>query len=236
MFKVIPAVDLKNGKVVRLRQGKENEITFEAENPVEIAKNWVKSGAKVLHVIDLDGAFKGRLRHEKIIHEIVKLPVEVQVGGGIRDFKIAERLLNIGVKRVILGTLAVSKVEEVRRFAEEWSGRVMIAIDSRSGRVAVKGWKEVSELKPVELAKLYDDLDVSFLYTNIDVEGLGLGIEREKVEEIVCSVRNPVYVAGGISSVDDVKVIKEAGAAGVVIGYALYSGKLKFKELLKLET
>jgi len=236
MFRIIPAVDLKNGKVVRLRQGREREITFEAENPVEIAKNWVKRGARSLHVIDLDGAFKGKLKHENIIREILKLPVDIQVGGGIRDLKIAERLLNIGAKRVILGTLAALRVNDVRGFAEKWSNRVMIAIDSKAGKIAIRGWKEELKLKPVDLAKLYDDLEVSFLYTNVDVEGLGRGIDTKRIEEVVCKIERPVYVAGGISSVEDVKLIREIGAAGVVIGYALYSGKLKFEDLLKLET
>lgn len=234
MFRVIPAVDLKDGKVVRLRQGKENEITFEAENPVEVAKSWVEKGAKVLHVIDLDGAFQGKMRHEDIIAEIASL-AEVQVGGGIRDFKVAERLLDLGVERVIFGTLAVEKVEEVREFAESWERRVMIAIDSKKGRVAVKGWKETASLTPIQLAEIYDDLRVSFLYTNIDVEGLVSGIEREKIAEVVKALRNPVYIAGGITSVENIRFIKRSGATGVVIGSALYTKKLKFEEAIRVE-
>ncbi len=234
MFRVIPAVDLKDGKVVRLRQGKENEVTFEADNPVEVAKKWVEKGAKVLHVIDLDGAFQGRMRHEDIIAEIASF-AEVQVGGGIRNFKVAERLFDLGVERVIFGTIAVEKVDEVREFAESWERRVMIAIDSKKGRVAVKGWKETASLTPIQLAEIYDDLKVSFLYTNIDVEGLVSGIEREKIAEVVKAVRNPVYVAGGITSIDDVRFVKRAGAAGVVIGSALYTKKLKFEEAIKVE-
>jgi phosphoribosylformimino-5-aminoimidazole carboxamide ribotide isomerase len=235
MFRVIPALDLKDGKVTRLRQGKEDEVTFTAENPVDVAEEWVKKGAKVLHVIDLDGAFQGRLKHEDVIREVLKFPVEVQVGGGLRDFEIAERLLRMGVKRVILGTIATEKIEEVREFAEKWKKRVMIAIDTKKGRVVVKGWKEASNMTPLQLAKLYDDLELSFLYTNVDVEGLVSGIEKEKISEIVRNLRNPVYVAGGVTSVDDVRFIKRVGAAGVVIGSALYTGKLKFEEVLKIE-
>lgn len=234
MFRVIPAVDLKDGKVVRLRQGREEEVTFEAENPVEVAKQWVERGAKVLHVIDLSGAFKGRLRHEDVIREIAKL-VEVQVGGGIRDFGLAERLFKIGVDRVIFGTLAVERVEELREFAQKWEGRVMIAIDSKKGRIAIKGWKETAEFTPVQLAKLYDDLNVSFLYTNIDVEGLVSGIEKDRIAEIVRSLKNPVYVAGGIASIDDIRFAKRVGAAGVVVGSAFYTKKLKFEEAIKVE-
>ncbi|WP_456468634.1 1-(5-phosphoribosyl)-5-[(5-phosphoribosylamino)methylideneamino]imidazole-4-carboxamide isomerase [Archaeoglobus sp.] len=234
MFRVIPAVDLKDGRVVRLRQGKEDEITFEAENPVEVAKQWVERGAKVLHVIDLSGAFQGRLRHEDVIAEIAKL-AEVQVGGGIRDFDVAERLLKLGVDRVIFGTLAVEKPDELRDFAEKWENRVMIAIDSKKGKVAVKGWKETVELTPIQLAKLYDNLKVSFLYTNIDVEGLVSGIEKSRISEVLRELKNPVYVAGGITSVDDIRFVKRAGAAGVVIGSALYTKKLKFEEAIKVE-
>ncbi len=234
MFRVIPAVDLKDGRVVRLRQGKEDEITFEAENPVEVAKQWVERGAKVLHVIDLSGAFQGRLRHEDVIAEIAKL-AEVQVGGGIRDFDVAERLLKLGVDRVIFGTLAVEKPDELRDFAEKWENRVMIAIDSKKGEVAVKGWKETVELTPIQLAKLYDNLKVSFLYTNIDVEGLVSGIEKSRISEVLRELKNPVYVAGGITSVDDIRFVKRAGAAGVVIGSALYTKKLKFEEAIKVE-
>lgn len=234
MFRVIPAVDIKDGKVVKLRQGREEEVIFEAENPVEVAKQWVEKGAKVLHVIDLSGAFRGRLRHEEAIREIAKL-IEVQVGGGIRDFDLAERLFRIGVDRVIFGTLAVEKVKELREFAQKWEGRVMIAIDSKKGRVATRGWKETAEFTPVQLAKLYDDLNVSFLYTNIDVEGLVSGIERNRIEEIVRNLKNPVYVAGGIASVDDIRFTKKVGAAGVVIGSAFYTKKLKFEEAIRVE-
>ncbi len=235
MFRVIPAIDLKDGKVVRLRQGREGEVTFQAENPIEIAKQWIGKGAKILHVIDLDGAFRGRLRHEDVIREIAEMDVEIQVGGGIRSFDIAERLLDVGVDRVIFGTLAVSRMGEVREFARKWRGKVMIAIDSRKDRIAVKGWRELLELSPLDLAKRYDDLEVSFLYTNIDVEGLISGIDRERVSRIVENLQNPVYVAGGITSVDDIRFVKKCGAAGVVIGSAHYSKKLKFEEAVKVE-
>lgn len=233
MFRVIPAVDLKDGKVVRLRQGRENEVTFETENPVEVAKNWVEKGAKVLHVIDLDGAFQGKTTHEDIIAEIASF-IEVQVGGGIRDFRIAERLYELGVERVIFGTLAVKNPNKMREFAESWEKRVMIAIDSKKGKIAIEGWKEMTNLTPIQLAKIYDDLKVSFLYTNIDVEGLVSGIERNSIEIVKC-LKNPVYVAGGIASVEDIRFVKRAGAAGVIIGSALYTKKLKFEEAIKVE-
>ncbi|MEM0202372.1 MAG: 1-(5-phosphoribosyl)-5-[(5-phosphoribosylamino)methylideneamino]imidazole-4-carboxamide isomerase [Archaeoglobaceae archaeon] len=235
MFRVIPAVDLKDGKVVRLRQGKENEIIFSSENPLEVAKSWVEKGAKVLHVIDLDGAFQGKLRHEEIIHDIISLGVEVQVGGGIRSFEIAERLLRLGAKRVIFGTLAIERVEEVKEFAEKWRGRVMIAIDAKKGRVAVKGWKSVTSLTPLEVAKLYEDCEVLFLYTNIDVEGLAKGIEKKSLE-FLRDLKRPFHVAGGISSLEDIEFVKSLGASGAILGSALYMGKIKFEDALRLES
>ncbi|MEM2726949.1 MAG: 1-(5-phosphoribosyl)-5-[(5-phosphoribosylamino)methylideneamino]imidazole-4-carboxamide isomerase [Archaeoglobaceae archaeon] len=234
MFRIVPAVDLKDGKVVRLRQGREEEITFSAEDPLEVAGDWIRRGAKVLHVIDLDGAFQGKLRHEEIIAEIIGFGAEVQVGGGIRSFETAERLLKLGAKRVILGTIAVERVSEVREFAERWKGRVMIAVDVKQGRVAVKGWKERTLLEPLEFVKLYDDLEVSFLYTNIDVEGLVSGIEREKMQ-FLKQISRPFFVAGGISSLDDIAFVRSLGATGVILGSALYTGKIKLEEALKFE-
>jgi phosphoribosylformimino-5-aminoimidazole carboxamide ribotide isomerase len=228
---VIPAVDLKGGKVVRLIQGKRDKVTVELENPLEVAKMWIKKGARVLHVIDLDGAFEGKLFHEDVIIEIANI-VETQVGGGIRSLEIAERLLNAGVERVIFGTLAVKNVKAVKRFAEEYPKRVMVAVDSKKGKVVVEGWVKKTELTPIEVAKLYEDCEVSLLYTNVDVEGLVSGVELEKIREVVEGTSLPVYVAGGISSLDDVRAIKRCGAVGVVIGSALYTGKVKLEELL----
>ncbi len=234
MFRVIPAVDIKNGKVVRLRQGRENEITFEAENPVRVAKNWIEKGAKVLHVIDLDGAFQGKLRHEREIREIISLGAEVHVGGGIRSLDMAEKLLNYGARRVILGTIAFERVDEVRKFAERWKDRVIIAIDTKQGKVAVRGWKEKTEISPLEFARIYEDCEVSFLYTNIDIEGLAMGINRENLE-FLRNIKRPFYVAGGISSIEDILFIKKLGARGAILGSALYMGKIKLEEALRLE-
>ena len=228
---MIPAVDLKGGKVVRLIQGKRDKVTVELENPLEVAKMWIEKGAKVLHVIDLDGAFEGKLFHEDVIIEIANI-VETQVGGGIRSLEIAERLLNAGVERVIFGTLAVKNVKAVKRFAEEYPKRVMVAVDSKKGKVVVEGWVKKTELTPIEVAKLYEDCEVSLLYTNVDVEGLVSGVELEKIREVVEGTSLPVYVAGGISSLDDVRAIKRCGAVGVAIGSALYTGKVKLEELL----
>ncbi len=234
MFRIIPAVDIKDGKCVQLQQGDENRKIIEIDDVIGVAKRWVDLGAKMLHIIDLDGSFSGKLVHEDMIMKIAEF-ARIQVGGGIRDVRIAERLLNRGVDKVILGTLAVKKPEDVKRLAKDYPGRVVIAIDSKSGFVVVKGWKESSNLKPVNLAKLYEDCDVEFLYTNVDVEGLMRGIDYDSVREVVKNVKKPVIVAGGIARINDIRMIKEAGANGVVIGSALYTGKLKFEEVIELE-
>ncbi len=236
MFRIIPAVDLKDGKVVRLRQGREEEVTVEIDDPVGVAKMWIERGARVLHVIDLSGAFGGRLKHEDIIMEIRKnVKAEMQVGGGIRSIEIAERLLESGIDRVILGTLAVKNVEAVRKLASDYPGRIMVAVDSKGGNVVVEGWRRRTGLTPTEIAKLYEDIDISLLYTNVDVEGLVSGIVLKSIRDVVDKTELPVYVAGGVSSREDVIKIKESGAVGVVIGSALYLGKLRLEDLLDLE-
>ncbi|AEA47782.1 1-(5-phosphoribosyl)-5-[(5-phosphoribosylamino)methylideneamino]imidazole-4-carboxamide isomerase [Archaeoglobus veneficus] len=236
MFRVIPAVDLKDGKCVQLQQGKEDAVLVSLENPVEVAEMWVKKGARVLHVIDLSGAFGGRLRHEDIILEIRRrVKAEIQVGGGIRDTSVIKGLISAGIDRVIIGTMAVEKIEEVKTLASKYPGRIMVAIDSRKDKVVVRGWKEETAFTPVELARLYEDCDVSLLYTNVDVEGLMRGAAIEKVREVVEGTSLPVYVAGGITTRKDVEKIKKVGAAGVVIGSALYTGKVSLEELLELE-
>mgnify|MGYP000636906420 CR=1 FL=1 len=234
MFRVIPAIDIKDGKCVQLRQGKEDDVIFENDSPVDIAGMWVERGAKVLHVIDLSGSFQGRLVHEDLILKIAEL-AEVQVGGGIRSAEIAERLLDNDVDRVIIGTIAIEKSDDVRELAERYPGRVMIAIDSKGGRVVVRGWKENTCLLPVEVAEIYQDCDVSFLFTNVDVEGLMSGIDENAVKSVVGSIDKPVIVSGGVSSAEDVLKVKKAGAAGVVIGSAIYTGKINYEELISLE-
>lgn len=185
-------------------------------------------------MIDLDGAFEGKLRNEEIILKIAKM-TEIQVGGGIRSVDIAERLLNKGVSRVIVGTLALKEPEAVRKLAKKYPGRVIISIDAKDGKVVFNGWRKKTDFSPIEFAKLFDDLEVSFLLTDVNVEGLMKGIRREFIKEVVASLENDVIVSGGVSNYEDAKLIKELGASGVVVGSALYLGRVKLEELLKLE-
>ncbi|MHC1610318.1 MAG: 1-(5-phosphoribosyl)-5-[(5-phosphoribosylamino)methylideneamino]imidazole-4-carboxamide isomerase [Candidatus Methanospirareceae archaeon] len=244
-FEVIPAVDLKGGRCVQLRQGKKEDVIFSSvEDPVEIAKRWVVEGASRLHIIDLDAALQEGQNNFGIIKRIAESKgvlgkVKIQVGGGIRSYEVAVTMLEIGggagVDRIIFGTAALKSPQLIEDVVAEFpSERVMVALDVIKGKVAIDGWREVTGIDAKEAAKQAEQIGAgSLLFTNIDVEGLMTGIEPGIIEEFVSSVNVPVVIAGGVSSVEDVMRIRDAGASGVVIGSALYKGKIKFNDLIK---
>ena len=240
-FELIPAIDLRGGRCVQLRQGKrEDEIFASAENPVEIARGWVIQGARRLHVIDLDGAFQEEKNNLGVIKKIadaegVREKAKIQVGGGIRSYETAVELLEAGIDRIIFGTVALKSPHLIEQVANAFSPeRVMVALDARKGKVAIDGWQEVTGVDATEAAKQVERIGAgSLLFTNIDVEGLMEGVDQEIIAEFVSSVSIPVVIAGGVSSVEDIGKIKDAGASGVVMGSALYKGKLDFSELLR---
>ncbi|MCW7079597.1 MAG: 1-(5-phosphoribosyl)-5-[(5-phosphoribosylamino)methylideneamino]imidazole-4-carboxamide isomerase [Candidatus Methanospirare jalkutatii] len=242
MFEVIPAIDLKGGKCVQLRQGRASDVIFSTdEPPEEIARRWVALGARTLHIVDLDGAFRGTLVHFQQIKRILEAvhacssKCKIQVGGGIRDYESAEKLLNAGVERVIFGTVAFRRPEVVRAVAEDFSKhRVMVALDARGGKVAVEGWQHTTEIGVREAAKHAESIGAgSILFTNIDVEGLMRGVNVSAIREVVRAVSVPVVASGGVSSVEDVLAVCDAGAAGVVVGSALYTGKIDFRSAVE---
>ena len=233
-FLVIPALDLKDKKCVQLVQGDPSKKIVELEEPVSIAKHWEEKGARRLHLIDLDGAILGERKNEGIVKEIVKeLSIPVQFGGGIRSLEDAMHFLDLGVEKIILGTLAIKSPEIVEKLEEKYGKeRIIIALDSKQGYVAIKGWKKTTKIKATELAKKFESLVEEFLFTNIDVEGKMRGINEKIIKEVISSTKAKVIVSGGISSVEDVKKIKSLGAGGVVIGSALYTGKISFDILI----
>ena len=243
MFEVIPAIDLKGGKCVQLRQGRASDVIFSTnEPPEEIAKCWVALGARTLHIVDLDGAFRGTLVHFQqikrileAVHDACSSKCKIQVGGGIRDYESAEKLLSAGVERVIFGTVAFRRPEVVRAVAEDFSKhRVMVALDARGGKVAVEGWQHTTEIGVREAAKHAESIGAgSILFTNIDVEGLMRGVNVSAIREVVRAVSVPVVASGGVSSVEDVLAVCDAGAAGVVVGSALYTGKIDFRSAVE---
>jgi len=231
---IYPAVDILDGKCVQLVQGR-RENRREYGSPVAQAERWLEMGAEALHIINLDGAFGQSRKNAEIIREIVsETDVTIQLGGGIRSIDDAAGWLKIGVDRVILGTLAIQKPESIQIISGEFgSEAVMAGVDARGGQVVIRGWEEPAG-DYITWAHKFETLGAgSLLYTNVDVEGLEEGINPLPVKHLVNSTGLPVVAAGGISSVSDIITLKAMGVSGVVLGSALYSGKIDFMEALE---
>jgi phosphoribosylformimino-5-aminoimidazole carboxamide ribotide isomerase len=232
---VFPAVDILGGKCVQLVQGKRETATVFGD-PMDCARKWVEAGAEALHVINLDGAFGDSGSNAVIIKRILReTGIFMQLGGGIRSIGDARRWLETGVDRVILGTLAVREPESVRTLSgEAGPSRVMASVDAREGQVVVEGWRD-PEGDYLGWARRFEDLGAgSLLFTNVDVEGLQQGIRREPVEKLLASTGLPVVVAGGITSLGDVATLQELGVSGIVLGSALYSGKIDLGKAMEV--
>jgi len=230
---VIPSVDIRRGRCVQLVGGKpETERVY--DDPVKQAQQWVSEGASYLHVIDLDAAMGVGDNFKRVAEVLANVRVGVQVGGGIRTCERACEILGIGASRVILGTAAVKNPKLVRELIGLAGGsRVIVALDSRSGKVAVEGWQEQTEKSMLDLARDFERMKVgAFLFTNVDVEGRMTGIDVRAIRELTEVVKVPVFVAGGVSSLDDVILAKDAGAAGLVVGMALYENKFTLKQAM----
>ena len=234
-FEVIPAVDVQDGEAVQLVAG-ERDSGKRYGDPVAAAERWLDAGAETLHLVDLDGAFDGERGNADAIASIVDATgpdVDVQVGGGIRTVDDATGLIDAGVDRVILGTAAVEEPEIVGQISETHPGSVMVSLDAKEGEVVVSGWTEGTGLDPAEAAARYEDLGAgSILFTNVDVEGQLSGIDREAVERVVEAVDIPVVASGGVTDLDDVAALQDAGAAAVVVGTALYEGRFSLGEAM----
>ncbi|WP_178918043.1 1-(5-phosphoribosyl)-5-[(5-phosphoribosylamino)methylideneamino]imidazole-4-carboxamide isomerase [Natronomonas gomsonensis] len=233
-FEVIPAVDMQDGQVVQLVGG-ERGTGKTYGDPVEAAERWVDEGAETLHLVDLDGAFEGDRENAPAVEAILDaVDVDVQLGGGIRTARDACSLLELGVDRVILGTAAVENPAIVGAISEDFPGSVMVSLDAKGGEVVVSGWTEGTGLDPAEAAARYDDEGAgAILFTDVDVEGQLEGIRREPVEAVVDAVDIPVVASGGVSTLEDVRALKDAGAAAVVVGTALYEGQFTLEEAME---
>jgi len=234
---VIPAIDLKDGKCVRLLQGKKEEVTVYSDDPPSMARHWQELGGELLHVVDLDGAFTGEQHNFskiKAIREAIDIPI--QIGGGIRDIDRIEKLIDLGVDRTIIGTSAVKNPEMVREACEKHPGNVLVGIDAKDGKVAVKGWVEVTELDAIEFAKQMQDAGAAgIIYTDISRDGMLTGPNIEAMATMVKSVKIPVIASGGVSKLDDIQsLMKIKNLWGVITGKALYSGALKLEEAIEL--
>ncbi len=234
---VIPAIDLKDGKCVRLLQGKREEVTVYSDDPVEMARQWVDMGAKLLHVVDLDGAFTGEQKNYDIIREIRRsIHIPIELGGGIRNVERIDALMNMGVDRVIIGTSAAKEPEMVKEACKKYPGKVVVGIDAKDGKVAVKGWVEVTEFEAIAFAHTMESFGAAgIIYTDISRDGMLTGPNVEAMAKMVKAVDIPVIASGGVSRLDDIKsLLKIENLWGVITGKALYSGALDLKQAIEI--
>ncbi len=236
-MEVIPAIDLLEGKCVRLYQGDYQQSQVFNDNPVEVAQQWENLGATRLHLVDLDGAKQGHPVNLGVITEIVKaINIPVQVGGGLRDRTSIETLFNIGVERAIVGTVAVEKPELVKELCEAFPHKIAVGIDARNGKVATKGWLETSTIEATELAKQISPQAAAIIYTDISRDGTLVGPNKPALRELASITDIPVIASGGISSLTDILSLlsfEPLGVNGVIVGKALYTGKVNLSEAVK---
>ena len=233
---IIPAIDLKDGKCVRLLQGKREEVTVYSDDPVSMAEHWVELGAELLHVVDLDGAFTGEQRNFSKIEAIRKaINIPIEVGGGLRGMERIEKLFSLGVDRVIIGTSAAQNPDMVKIACENYRGRVLAGIDAKDGQVAIKGWEEVTELGAVEFALEMEKAGTAgIIYTDISRDGMLTGPNIDAMSQMAGALNIPVIASGGVSRLDDIKNLMKIGnLCGVITGKAIYSGSLDLREAIK---
>lgn len=236
-FEVIPAVDLRGGRCVQLVQGVPGSEVISLDDPVGQARSWVMQGANTLHLIDLDGAIEGERKNAPLVKRIrEELQVPIEVGGGIRTRQDAEELLRIGVDRIILSTAAIRNPDLVRELAQDYGEEhIMVALDARDGEVAIEGWQQKSGKRPEDVAQMFEELGAgSILFTNIDTEGLLSGIDPVPTRRLVESLEIPVVASGGVTTLQDLVLLEDTGAAAVVVGTALYTGRFTLKEAMKV--
>ena len=238
-MKIIPAVDIKNGKCVRLSQGKADQETVYSDDPVAMACHWDEEGARLIHVVDLDGAFDGIPAHADLIKNIIyNSSVDIQVGGGIRTLEAIETYVNAGAYRVILGTIAQKEPKFVEEACKKFPGKISVGIDARDGYVAVKGWVEVSQQKATDLAKILESLGVAeFIFTDISRDGMMKGPNLESIRQFAETTQRPVIASGGVSrlaDISDLLGLQSLGVCGVITGKALYDKSISYRDALEL--
>jgi phosphoribosylformimino-5-aminoimidazole carboxamide ribotide isomerase len=236
---IIPAIDLKDGRCVRLAQGDFRRVTVYSDDPVGIAKKWQENGAERIHVVDLDGSLSGSPRNTDVIRGIVaEVGLPIEVGGGIRDMKTIEAYIGMGVNWVILGTMALRDKGFVREACEAYKGEIILGIDANDGKVAIQGWTEQTSESVIDIAKGYEGYGLAaIVYTDIKRDGMETGVNIEATRELARSVDIPVIASGGVSSIEDIRRLREIeklGVIGVIIGRALYSGAVSLKEAISL--
>ncbi len=237
-FELIPAIDLKGGHCVRLKQGRMDDATDYGDDPAAMAMRWQRLGAKRLHVVDLDGAFAGRPANRDAIRAIcATLDIPVQLGGGLRDLSMIEGMLGLGIDRVILGSVAISNPQLVGEACRAFPGCICVGIDARGGMVAVHGWDDVTDVRAADLARRFEDDGVAaIIYTDIARDGMLSGPNIGETVQLAKSVSIPVIVSGGVASIDDVRACArhvEDGICGAITGRAIYEGTIDFAAAMR---
>lgn len=237
---LIPAIDLKDGKCVRLRQGNMDDNTVYSDDPVAVARQWVEAGARRLHLVDLNGAFKGKPVNADVIHRIAEAfpEVPIQVGGGIRDDDTIQLYLDAGVSFVIIGTKAVTAPHFVEDICLEFPGHIIVGMDVKEGKLAIDGWSKLSHHDPVDLALQFEEKGVaSIVFTDISRDGMMQGLNVESTVAFAKELTIPVIASGGITNMDDIRnlcAVHEEGISGAITGKAIYEGTLDFAEAQKV--
>ena len=235
-MRIYPAIDIIDGACVRLVQGDYSQKTKFAEDPCEVALRWQREGGEFVHIVDLDGAKSGEMPNLELICRIANtLDVPIEVGGGIRNMEAAERYLENGVERVIIGTSALSNPEFVKKAVEKYGDRIAVGIDAKDGMVAVNGWEEVSSVSALDLAKKMEELGVAYIiYTDIATDGMLKGPNKEAMAEMVQAVpKVNIIASGGVTTIEDVEALIETGVEGAIIGKALYTDKIDLAEAVE---
>lgn len=236
-MEVIPAIDILDGNCVRLYQGDYEQAQTYDNNPVAVAKTWIEKGATRLHLVDLDGAKAGHpVNLETIKAIIAAVSVPIQVGGGLRTLESLQTLVNLGVEKVIIGTVAVEKPQQVQQWCQQLPGQVMIGIDAREGKVATRGWLETSTVTAVDLAKRFESVAAGIIYTDIQRDGTLSGPNLPALRELASAVNIPIIASGGVSCLTDLlslSALETRGVTGVIVGRALYTGDVDLSEAIK---
>ena len=238
---LIPAIDLKEGRCVRLKQGLMEQATVFSDSPAEMALHWRNQGARRLHLVDLNGAFAGVPQNFPVIKEILAAVVKdipVQLGGGIRDLGTIEKYLDLGLTDVIIGTAAVKNPEFVREACKDFPGQIIVGLDAKDGMVAIDGWATVTEHHVVDLAKRFEDDGVnSIIYTDIGRDGMMSGVNIEATVKLAQSVNIPIIASGGLTNLDDIHAlcaVEKEGVSGAITGRAIYEGSIDFAQAQKM--
>ncbi|MEX0806860.1 MAG: 1-(5-phosphoribosyl)-5-[(5-phosphoribosylamino)methylideneamino]imidazole-4-carboxamide isomerase [Candidatus Binatia bacterium] len=236
---IIPAIDLKDGCCVRLFQGDIDNETVYFENPLDAARHWVSEGATFIHIVDLNGAVEGRPVHTREVETICRqTSLTVELGGGLRSVEAVEAAFELGVSRVVIGTAAYDNPEFLRMLCKKFPAKIVVGIDARKGKVAVKGWKETTAMDAIELAKRCEDEGVSrIIYTDISRDGTQNGVNLDETLKIAQAIKIPVIASGGVATLEDIRrliPLEKEGVEGVVVGSALYSGAFTFRNAARI--